>query len=110
MQGIFDLMYEGDIYVGTFEIDSEKNKWVYNADGLFSEQPLVFRLQLKDQEGKILIGDVVRDWLITRAPEPNYTFIDALMERAGITEYDPLAFVMYNSGRFNTDRYYLTQA
>ena len=106
MQGSFRLM-EGDAHIGTFEIDSEKNKWMYIAEQSLEAQPLVFRLQLRDHGGNALHGDIVREWVSGRAPEPNYEFIDALMERVGIKEYDPLAFVAYNGGRFNTDKFYL---
>ena len=106
MQGDFLLM-EADKHIGTFKIDSKNNQWDYIAGDSLAEQPLVFRLQIGEQSGNVLSGDVVRDWIINRAPEPNYEFIDALMERVGITEYDPLAFVAYNGGRFNTDEFYL---
>ena len=109
MQGNFMLM-KGEAHIGTFEIDSEKDKWVYIPGHSLAAQPLVFKLQIQGQSGATLSGDIVREWIIGRAPEPHYEFIDALMERVGITEYDPLAFVSYNGGRFNTDNYYLVSS
>ena len=109
MQGTFMLM-EGDDLVGTFTIDSEKNVWIYCPGDSLESQPLVFRLQLIDNNVTTLSGDIVRDWITGRAPDPGYAFIDALMERVGIAEYDPLAFLAYNSGRFNTDKFYLVGA
>ena len=106
MQGSFKLM-EGDVHLGTFVIDSEKDEWVYEAKQAPELQPLIFRLFLQEQNAPMLSGDVVRNFIVGCAPEPNYAFIDALMERVGITVYDPLAFVAYNGGRFNTDKYYL---
>ena len=106
MQGNYKLMM-GDTHVGTFTIDRENDVWIYEAGHSHEEQPLVFKLLLRDQSEKKLSGEAVRDWIIGRAPEPNYEFIDALMEKVGISKYDPLAFVEYNGGRFNKDSYYL---
>ena len=111
MQGVFKLM-QGEAHIGDFVIDSDKNIWTYAAaaETAPEAQPLVFRLLMRDQGGDTLSGDAVRDWIMERAPEPTYEFIDALMYRIGIAEYDPLAFVAYNGGRFNKDDYYLTGA
>jgi hypothetical protein len=106
MQGSFKLM-DGDLCLGLFTIDSENDLWRYDAAAPNEQQPLVFKLALRDSGMETLLGEIVRDWIINRAPEPNYVFIDALMERVGIEEYDPLAFVAYNGGRFNTDNYYI---
>ena len=108
MQGVYKLMRE-DTHIGTFTIDSDNDVYSYLAVAQREEQPLLFKLELQGSPEETLSGEVVQTWLVNRAPESNYAFIDALMEKAGISRYDPLAFVEYNSGRFNTDAYYLTQ-
>ena len=108
MRGTFSLMCGAhDKRIGTFVIDSENNIWDYTAELSNDEQPLVFRLMLKDLGGVKLSGDAVHMWIAERAPDPDYEFIDALLERVGIKEYDPLAFVAHNRGCFITDNYYL---
>ena len=106
MQGNYRLMRD-DTHIGTFTINSADGVYTYIAVAHKDEQPLLFKLELQGTVSKTLSGEVVQTWLFTRAPESNYVFIDALMDKAGITQYDPLAFVEYNSGRFNTDKYYL---
>ena len=106
MQGTFRLM-EGDSHIGNFIIDSEKDVWVYQPVGDYEPQPLLFKSHIKRHGKAEIHGSIVRDWIVERAPEPTYEFIDALMVRVGISKYDPLAFVMYNGGKFNKDTYYL---
>jgi hypothetical protein len=106
MQGTFNLM-DGDTHIGNFIIDNAANIWTYVSENDLEKQPLVFKLQLRKKNVTTLSGDVVRDWIVGRAPEPTYEFIDALMDKVGISKYDPLAFVQYNSGRFNKDTYYI---
>ena len=45
--------------------------------------------------------------MLERAPEPNYEWIDRLLDQVGIKEYDPYAFFKYNKGRFITDDFYV---
>jgi len=107
MQGDFKLMKD-NVHLGTFTIDCENDVWIYTAEASHMEQqPLIFRMLMSKDNIMVLTGNAVRDWIVNRAPESNYRFIDALMERVGIKEYDPLAFVAYNGGRFNTDDFYI---
>ena len=106
MYGDFKLM-EGDTHIGNFIINSEEDVWSYTAVASLDRQPLIFAIQFERTGQKTFTGNAVRDWITNRAPEPNYMFIDALLEKVGIKEYDPLAFVAYNGGRFNTDKFYL---
>jgi len=108
MLGKYQLKRD-DVCLGVFDIDQNEDKWIYTAHTDINLQPLLFKEAFKRQENQLLLsGDVVRMFLVNRAPESNYSFIDALMDKAGIKEYDPLAFVLYNGGRFNTDKFYLT--
>ena len=104
MQGTYKLMKD-NVYVGEFIIDSINDVFRYTAVAAMEYQPLLFERELESKT--VLDGEIVQIWLTTRAPEPNYAFIDALMERVGITKYDPWAFIEYNGGKFNTDNYYL---
>jgi hypothetical protein len=98
-------MAGGGLHVGTFTIDRDADSWEYEAAARLDDQPLIFKLELADKG--VLSRDVVYEWLVARAPERHYAMIFTLLERIGIKEYNPLAFVVYNRGKFNTDTFYL---
>ena len=106
MKGKFNLM-EGDVLVGVFDIDSEADKWFYTAIADNETQPLIFNLLLREQSHSTLEGEQIKTWITNRSPSPFRADIEAVMEKVGISEYDPLAVVAYNAGRWHTDKYYL---
>ena len=57
--------------------------------------------------GELSDSELIKLWISERVPEPHYMFIDALTERAGLTEYDPVGFFEYNKGVFNTDDFHI---
>jgi hypothetical protein len=50
--------------------------------------------------------EVLKIWVLNRAPDTNYEFIDYLIEKAGLKEYDAYGFFKYNNGRYISDRFY----
>lgn len=62
---------------------------------------------LKYTNNSMTPSERVKLWITERAPEPNYTFIDALIEKAGLKEYDPFGFFEFNKGAFNTDDFHV---
>ena len=51
----------------------------------------------------------IKMWVMDRVPEPQYKFIDTLIEKAGLKEYDVYSFFKYNKGAFNHDRFYVEE-
>jgi hypothetical protein len=52
------------------------------------------------------VGEKIKMWIASRVPEPNYEFIDALLQRIGSKDYDTYAFFKYNNGRYISDNYW----
>lgn len=60
-------------------------------------------------EAEIPMNENIKMWVMERAPEPHYLFIDKLIEKAGLTSYDAYGFFKYNKGAFIQDRFYVKE-
>ena len=92
-----------DEELGKLQIDVECDLWEFEA---FANKHDKLPYYIKHGfDGMKYAGENVKHWVTSRAPEPNYEWIDLLLDRLGISKYDAYAFFKYNGGRFNTDRY-----
>jgi hypothetical protein len=66
-----------------------------------NEKPFFLR-----KDFAIPFEEVLKIWVLNRAPEPDYEFIECLVEKAGLKEYDAYGFFKYNKGRYISDRFY----
>jgi len=60
-------------------------------------------------EAVIPMNENIKMWVLERAPEPQYLFIDALIEKAGLQKYDAYGFFRYNKGAFIQDKFYVEE-
>lgn len=54
-------------------------------------------------------SDDIKDWVMTRAPEPHNDAILALIETAKLEEYDAYGFFKFNEGQFIQDNFWCKQ-
>ena len=90
--------------VGELLIDFDNDNFSFEMNNNYTG-PLPFFLT--DSDAPMPVDEQIKLWVTERAPEPNYTFIDALIEKAGLSEYDAYGFFKYNSGKFITDKFYV---
>lgn len=90
--------------VGTLTVDFDKDVFEIEENSKYDGELPFFLLYPKSS---MSLSEKIKLWITERAPESNYTFIDALIERAGLTEYDAYGFFKYNNGRFITDDFYV---
>jgi len=99
------LKYEGiDEPVGLLSLDFINDEFSIEVNEKYNGSIPSF---LRFEDAPMCIGDRIKLWVLERAPETNYEFIDALIEKAGLSEYDAYGFFKYNNGRFITDRFYV---
>ena len=55
------------------------------------------------------MNEMVKMWVLERAPESHNEFIDSLIKKAGLYEYDAYGFFKYNKGHFITDKFYVVE-
>ena len=104
MSDTYLLKYEGiEIPVGVLTIDINKDNFAFEADPLYKGPLPAFLLYSNDLAPT---EESIKMWVMGRAPEPHYEFIDALVDKAGLDKYDAYGFFKFNQGRFITDRFY----
>jgi hypothetical protein len=89
--------------VGTLHIDIAEDIFDFKLNENYKGELPHF---VSDPGTALSKNELVKMWVLERAPEPNYEWIDALIQKIGCTHYDPYAFFKYNEGRFITDRFY----
>ena len=93
-----------DEELGKLTINTDQDIWKFEVfEDKHEKLPFVIRHGFN---GSGYDSNNVKQWVLARAPEPNYEWIDLLLERLQLDEYDPYEFFKYNRGRFNTDRYH----
>jgi hypothetical protein len=95
----FALYHDKD-FIGVLGVDIEGDHFSFETSPGYGG-PVPYFLRFPDSV--LSMSEKIKEWVLERAPEPNYEFIDALMDRAGMTEYDPYLFFKYNQGQFLND-------
>jgi hypothetical protein len=90
--------------VGTLRIDIKLDTWEFTPSETYQGVTPQFIYYAKNGA---YTKDDIKEWVLERAPERNYEWIDQLLEKLGLSEYDPYAFFKYNGGRFITDDFYV---
>ena len=109
MADFYDLRHEDNIAfpVGTLEIDIEQGIFNFklnkNYDG---DVPWFVRFANKAVKP---MNEMVRAWVLERAPESHNELIDSLIKKAGLKDYDAYGFFKYNKGHFITDKFYVAE-
>ena len=100
------LRFKGvDEPVGVLEIDIEEDFFNFLENDKYTGDLPAFLYYETD----IPMNENIKMWVIDRAPEPHYEFIDTLIKKAGLKEYDAYGFFKYNKGAFNYDRFYVEE-
>ena len=90
--------------IGTLLVDFDNDRFEIDENPNYAG-PLPFFLNCP---GAVMpLPERIKLWITERAPEPNYAFIDTLVEKTGLKEYDAYGFFKYNHGRFITDKFYV---
>ena len=92
--GILEIDIESDIF--NFILNKE-----YNGD-----VPWFIRFA---NDAVISMNEMVKMWVLERAPESHNEFIDSLIDKAGLDEYDAYGFFKYNKGHFIIDKFYVVE-
>jgi len=90
--------------IGELLIDYEEDSYDFMKNRNY-KGPLPFFLQFEDS--LLSTSEKIKMWVLSRSPEQEYEFIDALIEKAGLEAYDPYGFFKYNNGKFIPDRFYV---
>jgi len=90
--------------IGALYVDFDNDKFNIDINERYDGPLPGFILHV---DAPMPINERIKLWILERAPEPNYEFIDALIEKAGLVEYDAYGFFKYNNGQFITDKYYV---
>jgi hypothetical protein len=91
--------------IGILTVDVDKMRFSFDENPNYdSDKPLFLR-----KDFAIPFEEVLKIWILNRAPEPDYEFIDCLVEKAWLKEYDAYGFFKYNNGRYISDRFYFEQ-
>lgn len=95
---VYDVYYNNVINVGVLYVD-------FNADK-FEFELVKKDLPLEQQPYFLLDGvnSSIKDWILERAPEPNASCIDIVLQDAGLKEYDAYALFRHKEGRFIYDK------
>ena len=98
------LKYEGiSEPVGVLNLDFDQNEFSIDVNSKYNGPAPSF---IRHSDAPMPIGGRIKLWVLERAPEPNYEFIDTLIKKAGLDKYDAYGFFKYNSGRFLTDKFF----
>jgi hypothetical protein len=98
-------MYEGeDEPVGVLGVDIDGDVFEFDVNENYTGA-LPFFLRYPDMPMEM--GERVKMWVLDRAPDVDYEFIDALIEKVGLKTYDAYGFFKYNGGKFIRDRFYV---
>ena len=93
------LKYKGG-NIGQLNVDMENDVWQMNINDEYSgDVPWIIR----HSPGGVPSKELVRNWVLSRAPERNYEWIDRMLDLLGMREYDEYEFFKYNNGMFITD-------
>ena len=99
------LKYDNlDEPVGELLIDFKKDKFNFIQNPKYDGELPFF---LEDPESSMPMEEQIKIWIENRVPERNYTFIDVLIEKAGLKDYDIYGFFKYNKGQFISDKFYI---
>ena len=90
--------------VGTLYVDIEQDYFDFDTNTKYNGPKPAF---LAYPDAPMPLREQVKMWVLERAPEPHYEFIDVLIEKAGLTEYDAYGFFKYNKGQFIIDKFYV---
>ena len=93
--------------VGIISVDCETDSYNFTENSGYSGSIPAF-LRFK-HEVNYPISDGLKVWIADRVPEPGYAFIDALIEKAGLKQYDAYGFFKYNKGKFMNDGFYIEE-
>ena len=93
-----------DTVIGELSVDIEADCFYFLKNADYTGPLPAF---LMYANGGIPESDMVKMWVMGRAPEPNAEFIDALIEKIGETKYNAYSFFKYNKGAFITDKFYV---
>ena len=109
MADYFELRHEdSSVYpVGTLAIDIESGVFEFCLNKEYDgEVPWFVRFE---RDAVLPMSEMVRMWVMERAPESHNEFIDSLIEKAGLDEYDAYGFFKHNKGHFITDKFYVVE-
>jgi len=100
------LRYRGyEEPVGVLEINIEEDIFSFTKNDKYTGDLPAFLFYETD----IPMNENIKMWVMDRAPEPQYAFIDTLIEKAGLKEYDAYGFFKYNKGVFIYDKFYVEE-
>jgi len=91
-------------FVGELLIDYDEDRYDFIRNKDYNGSVPYF---LQCEDSMLPLSEKIKIWVLSRSPDQDYEFIDALIEKAGLTEYDPYGFFKYNDGRFIPDRFYV---
>jgi hypothetical protein len=85
-------------------IDADNDKYCFELNPSYDGPDLPWFLL--NPNGPLTLSQKIKMWIASRVPEPEYEFIDTLLQRIGAREYDPYAFFKYNHGKYISDNYW----
>jgi hypothetical protein len=108
MLKVFEL-YNDKVCIGEMRIDREKDIWEYidSKENMDVDRPIFYDAAVLMKRD--ITSESIKYWVLGRAPEENYEFINYWIERLGLAEYDAYAFFLYNKGAFITDRFHVVE-
>jgi hypothetical protein len=93
----------GAIGTITSDADYDAFEFKYNDD-YEGEMPFFIKVA-RDRNN--IDSDDIKDWVCSRAPDPDFMLLGHWMDEIGIKEYDPIAFFKAFNGRMNSDEFYV---
>ena len=93
--------------VGTLEVNIESDLFNFQLNSEYSGEVPWFVSYAKD--AVLPMNTMIKMWVLDRAPESHNEFIDSLIRKANLDEYDAYGFFKYNKGKFITDRFYVVE-
>jgi hypothetical protein len=95
---------DNDVSVGKLTVDVENDSYDFQENTEYTGPQPYF---VRHPATAVSKSEQIKMWVMGRAPESHYEFIDALVEKIGSKQYHAYDFFKYNSGRFITDDFYV---
>ena len=109
MTDFYELWHEENCAhpVGTLEIAIEADIFNFKLNKEYIGSVPWFIQYAKD--AVLPMNEMVKMWVLGRAPESHNELIDSLIKKAGLARYDAYGFFKYNKGHFITDKFYVVE-
>lgn len=99
-------LLDGTKVIGTFTMYDKDNLQIELIDGLETMSDIPIDFYLEYMKGQRVFGTkVVKEWIYDRVIPSGRQNIDAILDKVGIEEYNPLSIFLYCNGKCVRDNY-----